>query len=206
MTEATLEEANLEQIGQQPTQLIRTNIQGANLSKANLAYANFREAVINEANFQEAILEWANLTLSQVVSTDFTNAHMTGACIEAWNIESSTKLEDVDCDFVYLLENPKPKTDDRERRPSSGKFAPGEFTKLFQEVLIPLTLFFVTAWIGQPFSLPSKNCKSKIKALNLQSRVSKTKVMVLSLLKLMYLLMQTKKRFIANSHKTTNLP
>ena len=142
LTEATLEEANLEQIGQQPTQLIRTNLQGANLSKANLAYANFREAVINAANFQEAILEWVNLTLSQVVSTDFTNAHMTGACIEAWNIESSTKLEDVDCDFVYLLENPKPKTDDRERRPSSGEFAPGEFTKLFQEVLHTVDFIF----------------------------------------------------------------
>ena len=80
--------------------------------------------------------------MSQVVSTDFTNAHMTGACIEAWNIESSTKLEDVDCDFVYLLENPKPKTDDRERRPSSGKFAPGEFTKLFQEVLHTVDFIF----------------------------------------------------------------
>ncbi|PSO73777.1 MAG: hypothetical protein BRC37_08705, partial [Cyanobacteria bacterium QH_3_48_40] len=142
LTEATLEEANLEQIGQQPTQLVRTNLQGANLSKANLAYANFREAVINEANFQKAILEWANLTLSQAVGTDFTSAHMTGACVEAWNIESSTKLEDVDCDFVYLLENPKPKTDDRERRPSSGKFAPGEFTKLFQEVLHTVDFIF----------------------------------------------------------------
>jgi len=67
---------------------------------------------------------------------------MTGACIEAWNIESSTKLEDVDCDFVYLLENPKPKTDDRERRPSSGEFATGEFTKLFQEVLHTVDFIF----------------------------------------------------------------
>ena len=142
LTEATLEGAKLEQIGQQRTQLVRTNLQGANLSKANLAYANFREAVISEADFQEASLEWANLTLSQVVSTDFTSAHMTGACVEAWNIESSTKLEGVDCDFVYLLENPNPETGDRERRPSSGEFATGEFTKLFQEVLHTVDFIF----------------------------------------------------------------
>lgn len=80
--------------------------------------------------------------MSQAVGTDFTSAHMTGACVEALNIESSTKLEYVDCDFVYLLEKPKPKTDNRERRPSSGEFAPGEFTKLFQEVLHTVDFIF----------------------------------------------------------------
>jgi len=40
------------------------------------------------------------------------------------------------------LEKPKPGTDDRERRPSSGEFAPGEFTKLFQEVLHTVDLIF----------------------------------------------------------------
>ena len=67
---------------------------------------------------------------------------MTGACIEAWNIESTTQLNNVDCRFVYLLENPKPGTDDRERRPSSGDFQPGEFTKLFEEVLNTVDLIF----------------------------------------------------------------
>ncbi len=67
---------------------------------------------------------------------------MTGACVEAWNIKSSTKLDNVDCRFIYLLENPKPGTDDRERRPSSGEFQPGEFTKLFEEVLNTVDLIF----------------------------------------------------------------
>jgi hypothetical protein len=67
---------------------------------------------------------------------------MTGACVEAWNIESTTKLDNVDCRFVYLLENYKPGTDDRERRPSSGEFQPGEFTKLFEEVLNTVDLIF----------------------------------------------------------------
>jgi uncharacterized protein YjbI with pentapeptide repeats len=118
------------------------NLKGANLKGANLTQANLKDADITEATFQGACLEWANLTLAQAVDTDFTNAQMTGACIEAWNIESSTQLNNVDCRFVYLLENPKPATDDRERRPSSGEFQPGEFTKLFEEVLSTVDLIF----------------------------------------------------------------
>ncbi len=76
------------------------------------------------------------------MGTDFSSAHMTGACVEAWNIESTTKLNNVDCRFIYLLENPKPGTDDRESRPSSGEFQPGEFTKLFEEVLNTVDLIF----------------------------------------------------------------
>jgi uncharacterized protein YjbI with pentapeptide repeats len=118
------------------------NLKGANLKHADLKKANLKDADISEATFQGACLEWANLTLTQAVGTEFTSAHMTGACIEAWNIESTTKLDNVDCRFVYLLENPKPGTDDRERRPSSGEFQPGEFTKLFEEVLNTVDLIF----------------------------------------------------------------
>ncbi|MBW4503095.1 MAG: pentapeptide repeat-containing protein [Scytonema hyalinum WJT4-NPBG1] len=118
------------------------NLKGANLIGADLKEANLKDADISEATFQGACLEWANLTLTQAVGTDFTSAHMTGACVEAWNIESTTKLDNVDCRFVYLLENYKPGTDDRERRPSSGEFQPGEFTKLFEEVLNTVDLIF----------------------------------------------------------------
>ncbi|TBR57925.1 hypothetical protein B4U84_18380 [Westiellopsis prolifica IICB1] len=118
------------------------NLKGASLIDADLKEANLKNADINEATFQEANLEWANLTLTQAVGTDFTSAHMTGACVEAWNIESTTKLDNVDCRFIYLLEHPKPRTDDRERRPSSGEFQPGEFTKLFEEVLNTVDLIF----------------------------------------------------------------
>ena len=104
--------------------------------------ANLKNADIIEATFQGANLEWANLTLTQAIGTNFTKAQMTGACVEAWNIESTTILDNVDCRFVYLLEDPKARTDDRERRPSSGEFQPGEFTKLFEEVLNTVDLIF----------------------------------------------------------------
>ena len=118
------------------------NLRGANLQGADLKSANLKDADITEATFKGAYLEWANLTRNQAIDTDFTNAYMTGACVEAWNIESTTKLYNVDCRFVYLLENPKPGTDDKERRPSSGEFGKGEFTKLFQEVLNTVDIIF----------------------------------------------------------------
>ncbi|MBE9220264.1 pentapeptide repeat-containing protein [Dolichospermum flos-aquae] len=118
------------------------NLRGANLIDADLKEANLKNADIIEATFQGANLEWANLTLTQAIGTNFTKAQMTGACVEAWNIESTTILDNVDCRFVYLLKDPKPGTDDRERRPSSGEFQPGEFTKLFEEVLNTVDLIF----------------------------------------------------------------
>jgi uncharacterized protein YjbI with pentapeptide repeats len=121
---------------------IGANLKGANLIGADLKEANFNNADIIQATFQGANLEWANLTLTQAVGTNFTKAHITGACVEAWNIESTTILDNVDCRFVYLLEYPKPGTDNRERRPSSGEFQPGEFTKLFEEVLNTVDLIF----------------------------------------------------------------
>ncbi len=118
------------------------NLKGANLQYADLKGANLKDADITEATFERANLEGANLTLTQAIDTDFSNAYMTGACVEAWNIESTTNLDNVDCRFVYLLENPKPGTDDKERRPSSGEFGQGEFTKLFQEVLSTVDIIF----------------------------------------------------------------
>jgi uncharacterized protein YjbI with pentapeptide repeats len=121
---------------------IGVNLRGANLIGASLQGANFKRADISEATFQKACLESANLAQTQAIGTDFRNTKMTGACLEDWNIGSTTNLEQVDCRFVYLLENPKPGTNDCERRPSSGEFAPEEFTKLFEEVLNTVDLIF----------------------------------------------------------------
>jgi len=121
---------------------INANLRGANLMGADLHGANLKGANIMDATFQGANLDGANLTLTEAIGAVFTNAYMTGVCLEGWNIESSTKLDRVDARFVYLLEQPKPGTDDRERRPSSGEFCPGEFTKLFQEVLTTIDLIF----------------------------------------------------------------
>jgi uncharacterized protein YjbI with pentapeptide repeats len=111
--------------------LRRTNLNGVNLHEANLTWADLSAATLHQAD-----LRGADLTEALVLGTDFTGVALTAACLEAWNIDSHTNLEEVDCQFVYLLRH------QQERRPSSGDFAPGEFTKLFQEVLSTVDLIF----------------------------------------------------------------
>lgn len=130
LSDATLEGAKLER-----AILIGTNLKGANLTEADFSYANLKEADLTEANLQQACLEWTNLTNALAVGTNFTQAKLTGACLgEIWNIDSTTKLEEVECKFYYVLEQPKPGTDDRDRQPASGEFAPGDFTKLHTKI------------------------------------------------------------------------
>ncbi|MGB3761318.1 MAG: pentapeptide repeat-containing protein [Rivularia sp. (in: cyanobacteria)] len=121
---------------------IGANLRGANLIYADLSYADLRKTDLSGAILQGANLDFAILTEANAVGADFTGAKMTGTTLEAWNIDSTTILDEVDSRFVYLLENPKPGTDDKERRPSSGEFLPGEFTKLFQEVLNTVDIIF----------------------------------------------------------------
>ncbi|MGA7934154.1 MAG: pentapeptide repeat-containing protein, partial [Kovacikia sp.] len=115
---------------------VEANLRGANLNGVDLKEANLKWADLSEAILRHADLRGADLTETLVLGTDFTGASLTGACLEGWNIDDTTNLENVDCQFVYLKRN------QQERRPSSGDFAPGEFTKLFQEVLSTVDLIF----------------------------------------------------------------
>jgi uncharacterized protein YjbI with pentapeptide repeats len=112
------------------------NLKGASLIGADLADADFTEADLSQATLEGATLERANLTKTQALGTCFHQAILTGAILEAWNIDSTTHLDGAICDYVYLLHN------HQERRPNSGTFGPGEFTKLFQEVLDTIDLIF----------------------------------------------------------------
>lgn len=116
--------------------LSNLNLRGANLAGSTLIRANFTGAVLSEAVLTEANLQEAIFTEANCIGTDFSRADFTGATLEAWNIESNTKLDDIHCDYVYLLRN------QQERRPISGVFGPSEFTKLFQEVLDTVDLIF----------------------------------------------------------------
>lgn len=124
---AILSEANLS-----GAILSRTNITAADLSGANLTGLD-----LSGVNLTRANLSKANLTKTQALGTDFTGAKFTGACLEDWNINSATKLNDIVCEYFYF------KSDKQERHPNSKEsFAPGEFTKLFQNALNTIDLTF----------------------------------------------------------------
>lgn len=112
------------------------NLKGANLAGAALTGADFTEANLSDAMLEGAILEHSILLKAQAIGTNFRSAQFTGACIEAWNIDSTTQIEDVICDYIYL------RNSQQERRPSSGAFAPGDFTELFEEIIHTLDLIF----------------------------------------------------------------
>ena len=112
------------------------NLTGLNLVEARLVRCDFTDCTLNHATLQGASALDADFTRTQAIGTDFRYALLTGSCVEAWNIDSTTQLDSVACEYVYL------RAHQQERRPSSGLFKVGEFSKLFQEVLDTVDLIF----------------------------------------------------------------
>jgi uncharacterized protein YjbI with pentapeptide repeats len=119
------------------------DLHGVNLQDAYLVEANLKRADLSGAVFQNANLSRSNLTEVLATGTVFTKAMLTGACIQSWNISHTTKLDDIDCQFVFLLENPN-ELGSCERRPSDPNtfFNHGEFTKLFEGALDTVDIIF----------------------------------------------------------------
>ncbi|MBE9215560.1 pentapeptide repeat-containing protein [Plectonema cf. radiosum LEGE 06105] len=133
---ACLEAAYLVDFDLRNVDFKNANLIEANLTGANLTKADFTDAKLTQANLQGANLKESILTKAQALGTDFTQAYFTGACgLGTWNIDSTTKLDKVNCRFIYLEEN-------SQRRPQSGEFASGEFTKLFQVAINTVDLIF----------------------------------------------------------------
>ncbi|MEM9090934.1 MAG: pentapeptide repeat-containing protein [Cyanobacteria bacterium P01_F01_bin.53] len=118
----------------------RANLRDAYLAHADLNGADFTGAIFSGADCTGAWLECANLAHVIALGTEFEVSHLSGACLEGWSIDMSTGLEDVNCSHVYLLRGDS--ESEKERRPNSGKFEPGEFARLFQEALNTVDLIF----------------------------------------------------------------
>src|SRR5919199_739483 len=147
---ADLTKANLSGADLVGAKLSGANLSGAKLIGANLSGAYLRGAYLKganliDANFIGANLSGANLHRTKALHTNFYKAIFTGACSQDWHTNSSTNLEEVICDYVYL------QADQQERRPIQGNFAPGEFTKLFQKTLETVDLIFCNGIDWQAF-------------------------------------------------------
>ena len=120
------------------------NLEGANLKNANLSRSILRYANLKNANLREALC----------IETDFTGVNLTGACIQGWNIDHTTKLDNVDCQYVFLLE--KENTfGSRERRPHDPDkvFAAGDFEQLYRKIITTVELLLRGGVNAQAFQV-----------------------------------------------------
>lgn len=149
LSKASLSATNLSAASLSFANLIRADLSFANLSFANLNGANLSDtdlsrAILSNSNLSDADLSRADLSNTslmgvQALSTNFTSANLTGACLQDWNINRETKLENVRCDYMYLKswEDSWDSSEEGivfdDRCPSVGDFASGEFAILFQK-------------------------------------------------------------------------
>lgn len=114
--------------------LTGVNLQGANLQDASFIGANLNQSNLRDADFSRAILKQ-----TQLDDADLTGAILTGSCIEDWGMTSTTKLENVQCDYVYMRlptsekRNPLRKPDDERKNFSEGEFT--DFIKPYFDTL-----------------------------------------------------------------------
>ncbi len=148
LREAEICGANLSGADFSGADLRSSNLHMCELSAALLTAADFESANLSRANlngsiFRGANLKGANLTGVQALNTSFESAVLTGACIEDWNINSETILQNIVCEYVYLKYDSQ-RQEYIERRPHDPDkiFADGDFSKLIQQAQSTVDLIF----------------------------------------------------------------
>ncbi|MCG8368728.1 MAG: pentapeptide repeat-containing protein [Pseudanabaenales cyanobacterium] len=142
LSRANLQAANLCSANLRAASLFEANLRAANLRAANLRAANLQAADLSQANFSQANLSYTNLSATQAQRTVFHQIILTGACIEAWNINNATNLEGVQCEYIFL-ECKDGKFTKRRPIAKKGGFAPGEFDQLISKTQKTIDLLFV---------------------------------------------------------------
>lgn len=142
--QATLIKANLSTANLSRAKLTKASLNNANLTEADLSYADFSCADLRDANLNGAQLYRTVLLAVQALCTNFHAARLTGACIEDWNTNSHTNLQDVVCEFIFLrYDSQQNKLFDRRPHASNIIFKPGEFAALVQKSLETVDLIFL---------------------------------------------------------------
>jgi len=166
---AVLTEANLSQAILPKDTLIGVTLNGVDLSSVDLSGAVLKGAKLVQANLKQANLEGADLTDANLVEasaidTNFSNAILTGACIENWRISRQTTLDDVICDYIYLKAS---KQNDVirfiERRPSNlgTTFSSGSFARLILQTAETVDLIFEDGIDWQAFFYSFQELRSQ---------------------------------------------
>jgi uncharacterized protein YjbI with pentapeptide repeats/uncharacterized protein (DUF697 family) len=104
------------------------DLRGANLQDADLMGADLRDANLAEATLEGANLEGASLVRTNAIGADFCHARLTGACIVDWNSDAATKLDGVDCRYIFRSGSAR---QFGSRLPAEGDWHIGEFSYQF---------------------------------------------------------------------------
>ncbi|MEH2355948.1 pentapeptide repeat-containing protein [Nostoc sp.] len=165
LRDTKLGEANLSYATLAGAILRRAILSGANLSRHKLIRTDLTKADLSDADLSNADLRGACLSRTQALGTNLTGVKLTGACLEDWHINKATKLDNVDCQYIYLS------IDKQERCPYTGNFNLGEFTKLFQKSLETIDLIFRNGidWDAFAYSFKKVEVKNQGAQLDVQS-------------------------------------
>ncbi|MGB3404088.1 MAG: pentapeptide repeat-containing protein [Microcoleaceae cyanobacterium] len=109
------------------------DLRGLNLKGANLKNASFIGANLSHSNLKNANLSGARLIRTRLDKTNLTNAILTRAFIQNWIVTTRTKLDGIQCDYIFLrLPSPDNLDQNPHRQPEdwNRNFQPGEFTEL----------------------------------------------------------------------------
>ncbi|MCS6959122.1 MAG: pentapeptide repeat-containing protein [Pseudanabaenaceae cyanobacterium SKYGB_i_bin29] len=162
LTRANLMRANLFKVDLSGATLVRARLSRAYLgsvdfSHADLRFADLSYTDITGANFLDADLRYADLSYcdlmkayicgTQAMGTNFTGTQFTGVCLENWEVDSDTRLENVECEYIYLkskVERPQGLLTRlyEDRYPPADKFKPEEFVRMFQKTRGYVSLVF----------------------------------------------------------------
>lgn len=136
LSRANLSSSQLVQADLRRAILDEAILEAADCSRANFNKAMLSQARLNHANFSGADLSGTDLSYVCALATNFTATALTGACLEDWQIDTSTDLDQVVCDYIYLRRHRQ------ERYPSQDVLTPGERSRLFHQAVGRLELRF----------------------------------------------------------------
>ena len=145
-------------------------LRGINLQgNKNLQDASFIGADLSEANLQDTDLSRAKLVQTQLDGTDFTGATLTGAFIENWKITTTTKLNKVKCEEVFMRlpteENPICR-----RKPDNEKdsFKGNDFADFIKPLVDTLDLYHTQGVDPRAIAISWKKLEENNPDANLQ--------------------------------------
>ncbi|MBD2107581.1 pentapeptide repeat-containing protein [Nodosilinea sp. FACHB-13] len=134
------------------------DLSGISLKDANLQDASFIGTNLNRANLKNADLSRAIMRQTQLDGANLTRTILTGAYIEDWGITSTTELENVQCEYVFMhvptKGNPNPL-----RKPDNLQetFADGDFADFIKPYLDTLDLYHSQDVDPRAISIALKN-------------------------------------------------